>query len=572
MQHRRSSMRHAILWAGLVISLFAGLWAVPARASSPQRENALATLRIAMPAPTTLDPVQLSRFDPSTRDLVENLFVGLTRFNPLTGQAEPLLAKSWTISPDGLAWTFELRSDIQWVRFDPKTQQVAVVRPVVAGDFVYAIQRACDPLRPSPVTANLMVVKGCLTVANAFPQTINDLFIAREIGARATSPTTLEIDLLFPVGYLPTLLSTPEFRPLPREAVSDTVNWTTPDTIISNGPYVLESWTPTGMKLARNSSWPDAYTGNVGQIEATFTTPAAPAAALITGGRADLARLAPEEIAAARSTAPQLLKIAEGTTLTMIGFSQDRKVVSVPDARRALALAIDRDALVNQFFPDQAQAASRLSPAGVVAAPSFDNNLFNPAQAQADFSTAGYAACENVPEKMTLLVPDDDPMWEALGKAIVQQWTNNLGCNPALFEVKTVSRTLLIDLAHATYDTEKITRSHMWLTTWSADYPDANAWTSDVLHCHYGYLRTGRECDQADTWMDQAAAESDPAKRAGLYGQIEQFLFGSGGSFPVIPLYRSTLARLQQPWLSGVNETGAARFDLWTIDTASQPK
>ena len=60
------------------------------------------------------------------------------------------------------------------------------------------------------------------------------------------------------------------------------------------------------------------------------------------------------------------------------------------------------------------------------------------------------------------------------------------------------------------------------------------------------------------------------ARRAELYAQAEDRLFGPNGSFPVIPLYLTTSAWLQQPWLSGVNEYGPARFDLWTIDTSQQ--
>jgi len=255
----------------------------------------------------------------------------------------------------------------------------------------------------------------------------------------------------------------------------------------------------------------------------------------------------------------------------MLGFSYDRALVSDPQVRRALAQAIDRDALVAQFFPGQARATARFTPLGVVAAPAFDGVPFNPVQAQADLSAAGYAGCAKVPEHLITLISDDDPVWEQVGQFVTQQWSNNLGCNPALFEVKTVSRTLLIELAHLTYDQEKVTRPPIWLATWSADYPDANAWLSDALHCRYGYIRTGRECDNADALMDQAAVETDPAKRAGLYAQIEQAFFGPEGSFPVIPLFISTSARLQQPWLTGVNESGPARFDLWTVDTTNQP-
>lgn len=89
-------------------------------------------LRLAMPAPQVIDPVQISRFDPYTRDLIENLYVGLTRFNPITRAIDPMIAESWTISDDGLVWTFNLRDDIQWVEWNPDTQDFIAVRPVVA--------------------------------------------------------------------------------------------------------------------------------------------------------------------------------------------------------------------------------------------------------------------------------------------------------------------------------------------------------------------------------------------------------------------------------------------------------
>jgi oligopeptide transport system substrate-binding protein len=518
-----------------------------------------------MSAPVNLDPVQLSRFDANARDLVENLFVGLTRFNPVTQQAEPMIAKDWSVSDDDLTWTFNLRDDIQWVRYDPNIQAAVAVRPVVAGDFVYAIQRACDPLRPSPVTANLMIVKGCQTVANAFPQIINDLFIAREIGVRATGPNTLEIDLLFPASYFPSLLSTPEFRPLPRESVrAGESNWTTLPSLMTSGPYVLASWTPEHMTLARNPFWPDAYSGNVERVDITLAATTSPA-------QIDMARLVPDQIAAVRASSPGLLHIAPGTTLTMLGFSFDRNMVSTPEIRRALSEAIDRNALVQQFFPDQALPVTQFTPPGVVAAPELDNTLFDPTAALANYSAAGYDGCNNVPESLIVLVPEEDPQLADLAQAITQQWATNLGCNPVLFKIKSLPRTLMIELAHSTYDPDKVTRSHIWLATWSPDYPDANAWIADALHCRFGYIRTGRACGKADDLLDRASFEPDPAVRVNLYAQAEQLLFGPDGDFPVIPLYISSSAWLQQPWLSGVNGYGSARYDLWQLDSAARP-
>jgi oligopeptide transport system substrate-binding protein len=542
----------------------------PAAATGPAKDTVPATLRVAMPAPGSVDPTQLSRFEPHTRDLAENLFVGLTRFNPDTQQIEPMLAKDWTISDDGLVWTFTLRDDMQWVRYDSTTQEVVAVRPVAAGDFVYAVQRACDPTRPSPVTPNLMIIQGCHAIANAFPEVITDLLIAKEIGVRATGPNILEIRLQYPAAYFPSLLSTPEFRPLPREAVTAADNWTQAQTIMTSGPFALQSWQPTGMTLTRNPFWSDGYAGNVEQVEVVFSSDTFTPVTLISTSAADFARLDAVDIASARAALPELLHTAEGSTLTLIGFSPDRAMVELTEVRRALSFALDREALAEQFFPGVEQAATQVTPSNVVAAPQLGSALYDPVQAQSYLTTAGFANCADVPEKLILLVPEEDPIWAEVGNAIIQQWITLFGCNPALFEVKTIERTLLIDLMHSTYDPEKVTRSHMWLATWTADYPDANNWIYDVLHCQYGYIRTGRECEAGDAYLDSAAVEFDLAERTKLYTQAEEHFFGPNGTFPVIPLFISTAARLQQPWLSGVSNAGSARYDLWTVDTAAQ--
>ena len=575
--HRLTTFsRRAVVFISVIALLIIGSLPTvgsmtPAAATGPTQEAMPATLRIAIPPPTHIDPTQLSRFEPHTRDLAENLFVGLTRFNPDTRQIEPMLAEEWTTSDDGLTWTFTLRDDIQWVRYDSATQQVTALRPIAAGDFVYAVQRACDPTRPSPVTTNLMIIQGCHTIANAFPEVITDLLIAQEIGVRATGPNTLEIKLLYPATYFPSLLSTPEFRPLPREAVTAAEHWTQAQTLMTSGPYALQNWQPASMTLVRNSFWPDNYAGNVEQVEVVFSSEAFTPVTLITTQNADSARLTtPADIANARTAAPDLLNSAEGSTLTFIGFSPERPMVELTEVRRALSFAIDRDALAQQFFPGVEQAATQATPSHAVAAPQLASPLYDPGQARSYFATAGFENCAGVPEKLILLVPEDDPIWVEVGNAIIQQWTTVFGCNPALFEVKTVSRTLLIDLTHSTYDPEQITRSHMWIATWNADYPDSNAWINDMLHCQYGYIRTGRACEAGDSYLDSATLEFDLAQRANLYTQAEDHFFGPNGTFPVTPLFITTAARLQQPWLSGVSDAGSARFDLWTIDTSAQ--
>lgn len=535
--------------------------------AAPARQATATELRIAMPAPVSLDPATLSRFDLATRDIVENLFIGLTRFNPHSGLIEPMLARSWSVSEDGLTWTFELRDDIPWVRYNPQTQSVEAVRPVTAGDVVYAIQRACDPTRPSPMTANLMVVRGCLTVANAFPEVISDLFIAREIGARALGPYTLQLDLLFPTGYLPSLLSTPEYRPLPREAVTAAQDWTRPATILTSGPFVLQNWTSGGMTLVKNPFWPEPASGAIERVSVLFTAEDNSALSLAAAGKVDFARLPADQIDQARAVLPDYLRVTQGTTLTVLGFSFERSLVDRPEIRRALTLALDRTALVNSVFGSRALPASNFTPAGVVGAPPAPSTgpTRDSTLAQRLYEVAGYPNCTGVPEPITLYVADDDAVWLALGQAIAAQWAETLNCNANLFKVEAVSRTLLIELAHSTYDAEKLTRPHAWLGTWSADYPDANAWINDAVHCRYGYFRVDRQCDAADDILDRAGSETDIPARAQLYAQAEQLFFGTEGTFPVVPLMFSASAWLQTPALEHVNAVSAARFDTWTL-------
>ena len=71
----------------------------------------------------------------------EQLYNGLVRLDTNL-QPEPCIARSWEISPDGLCYTFHLRTD---VRFHPPAS-----RTVVADDFVYSLGRVADKQSTSP--------------------------------------------------------------------------------------------------------------------------------------------------------------------------------------------------------------------------------------------------------------------------------------------------------------------------------------------------------------------------------------------------------------------------------------
>lgn len=547
-----------IIFVVLLIAVFAG------------NVTAQDSIRIAMRNPENLDPVQLSRFDLDSRDLVENLFVGLTRFNSRTGQIDPWLAESWQVSDNGLTWTFQLRNDIQWVAL--KEGKPEAIRPVTAADVVFAIQRACDPNRPSPVAANIYLIKGCRAFAS--PNSLEQLDPNQVIAVRAVDETTVEFDLVFPASFFLTMTSLPEFRPLPAEFVDDSTGlWFRPDNIITSGAWLITDWQPgVLMKLDRNPFWPDEFAGTVETVEVRFDVGIDAIASELVSGSLDFARIDPVLVSTIQTQKPELLHSRDGLSLTLLGFSynmvnaEGALVVSPLDnplVRRALALALDRDTLAQNVFGFSTRGTTHFTPRSAMAGPSSPGAGFDPAAAVQALTTAGYPNCAGFGQ-LPIAVTDQEVV---LAQNIVAQWQANLGCPQEVFPITPITRRDVLNTAHNTVDVvEGGIRYPLWIISWSADYPDAQAWIADALHCEYGYLRAGRVCDRLDEFMNQAGTTLDNTVRFSAYNQIENEFFGSQGSFPVIPLVFEQHWTAQNPDLVGISSYGQLQFDRWSFE------
>jgi hypothetical protein len=110
--------------------LVAALLLAPAPAAGAAREQVFRINNTA--EPESLDPGIVTGM-PEHR-ILSNLFEGLTTTDPKDLSPSPGMAASWTLSRDGLVYTFTLR-DVRWT--DGK--------PVTAQDFVYAWERILNP-------------------------------------------------------------------------------------------------------------------------------------------------------------------------------------------------------------------------------------------------------------------------------------------------------------------------------------------------------------------------------------------------------------------------------------------
>src|SRR5262249_8936747 len=145
-------------------------------------------LRIAnMAEPETLDPHNASTTNES--NILRNLFEGLMVLDP-SGNVAPGVAETFSVSEDGLIYTFRLRANAKWSSGEA----------VTAGDFVYSLRRIEDPKTHSKYAEVLYPIKNAQEV-NTGKTAPTDL------GVAAVDTRTLEITLKAPTPYFLQLLT-----------------------------------------------------------------------------------------------------------------------------------------------------------------------------------------------------------------------------------------------------------------------------------------------------------------------------------------------------------------------------
>src|SRR5439155_16476382 len=97
--------------------------------------------------PESLDPAIIT--GQADGRVVAGLFAGLTRLNPKTARPVPDLAERWEISPDGLTYTFHLRTNLVW----------STGEPIRADDLVYSWLRVLNPATGCDYAGQLFYLK-----------------------------------------------------------------------------------------------------------------------------------------------------------------------------------------------------------------------------------------------------------------------------------------------------------------------------------------------------------------------------------------------------------------------------
>ncbi|KMK69071.1 ABC transporter substrate-binding protein [Puniceibacterium sp. IMCC21224] len=304
-------------WGKWALLLSTGVIAIGSNTPLLAQANSQSVTIVMPGSPDRLDPCETPR-SLVGRIIKQNVVETLVELDYQNASTLPRLATSWEqTSPT--EWVFHLR---EGVSFHDGA-------PFDANAVVYTLERTLDPALT------------CITRTKYFD--------GNDILAEAIDDYTVRFRTGAPIPILPTLLA--------QLAISspNTPKGEYTATPIGTGPYLFESWTQgTNVKLARN----DTYWSDTPEIdEATYVwrSESSVAAAMVETGEADLAfSIAPQD-----ADDPEMDKVYPNSDTSMFRLSVDVPPLNDIRVRKAVNLAIDREAFLGTIISDQAQLATQ---------------------------------------------------------------------------------------------------------------------------------------------------------------------------------------------------------------------
>jgi len=482
--------------------------------------------------------VELPDLDPhlatgtSEYNVLSAILEGLVSEDPIDLHPVPGVAETWEVSPDSLVYTFHLRADARWSNGEP----------VTASDFVASFRRVLTPAFGAAYATMLYPVSN----AEAFHR--GRLADFTEVGFAALDARTLRITLGYPTPYLLSMLSHPAWLPVPVATIARYgpvdqrgTPWARPGRFVGNGPFVLKAWRRNQVIIVEKSPtyWDAAHV----RLRAIHFHPIDSLDAEERAFRAGQIHLTdampPARIGAYRQNQPQLLRIDPYLGTYFYRLNVNRPSLDKPRVRRALAMAVDRQAIVAHVLRGGQVPASAFTPPGM-------NGYAPPPGIPTDFAAArrllaeaGYPGGQGLPHFELLFNSSEGH--QLIAEAVQEMWRRELG-----IEVRLVNQEL-----KSTQDARRVGNFQILRSVWIGDYIDPlsflSIWTSDSDNNF-----TGWSSRDYDNLLADAARTADPAARNALLQRAETILLDAA---PIIPVYYYSHIFLLQPSVRGWHPT-----------------
>ncbi|MFH1708345.1 MAG: peptide ABC transporter substrate-binding protein [Planctomycetota bacterium] len=454
--------------------------------------------------PKTLDPAYIT--DMVSIRVAAGLLEGLTVLNEETLAPEPGVAESWTVSPDGLIYTFRLRPAL-WSDGSPMT----------ADDFIRSWRRVLDPATAADYAYMLFHIR------NAAKFNRGECPF-EEVGLRSCEGG-MEVTLERPTAFFLDLTAFVTYLPVPGAAVAKHGEaWTRPENFVGNGPFLLARHAMHDrLVLAKNPRYHAAADVKLDELVLRVMEDTTVAFNEYDAGGVDIITSVPVNIYRnIRDLHRTDLHVFTTLGTYFVRFNVTRPPFNDVRVRRAFALAIDRSFITARVTEAGEIPADGLTPAGTARRPAMPAAVrCDPATACGLMEQAGFPQGRGFPRVEYLFNTNEDH--KRIANYLTDTWKKTLGVEavPVNMEWKSyLDATKALDFALAR-------------SVWNADINDPINFLELFISGNPNN-RTGWSNAEYDRLLAAAGAEGDAARRTELLAGAEQLL---AMEMPVIPLH-----------------------------------
>lgn len=488
--------------------------------------------------PDSIDPALNTSVDGAI--MISHLFESLIRWDDDgSGNAvlKPGIAESWDVSDDGLTWTFKLR-DAKW----------SDGKPITADDFVYSWNRLVDPKTGADYEYMLDMVKG---------------YDKKKLEISAPDPKTFVVKLSVKCPYFEEICAFPAVMPVRKDMIEANKTWTSsPDTLISNGPFKLEKWDHNqAITMVKNPEYYDQDSVKAEKLSFHLQDDQNAIYASYRSGDLDFVNSVPqEEIKKLLETKELKIKPYVGTYF--VCFNTEKPPFNDPKVRKAFSLAIDRNFIINQVTGRGEESATAYVPAGVYDAKGAEGDDFrkvggdyysikdedyekNVEEAKKLMEEAGFKDGAGFPQIDYLYNTDENH--KAIAEALQNMWQEKLGV-----KVNLQNQDWNVFLKERKEGNYNIAR-HGWI----ADYNDPMSFI-DMWLTGGGNNDAQYKNPEFDKLVKAAKATSDQDERMKNMHKAEDILIGQDNV--VAPIYFYKNPYMIKPNIKGLYYTPLGYF------------
>ena len=441
------------------------------------------------------------------------------------------VAKDWTISDDGLVYTFELREGMKWSNGEP----------VTAHDFVFAWKALLTPEFAAEYANFGYVFKNGAAYNRGEAS-------ADELGFKALNDYTLEVTLENPTAYFLEMLSFGVFAPVNEKAYNQfgEAYGTDADKMVYNGAFVMESWEHENkIVLAKNPDYFNADKIEVEKIHMVMINEANAAMNAFKTGEVDVISINGEQREMMKGENYPIHNYDDGSSW-YFEFNLNDEYLKNANLRKAITYAVDKQIFADAILRNDSKPATSYTPPAITNIdPLFQvqvGELVPTVDVEKAKEYYALALEELGVDSVNLTMLADDSDAAVLNAAFVQEQLRvNLG-----IELKVENMPFKSRLERMTNKDFQIV-----MAGWGPDYNDPMTFL-DVWESTNGNNHTSYANPEYDELLDKARKELDTAKRTQYLIDAERMLMED---MPIGPLYW----RVRDYIVSGKIESGVIR-------------